>query len=280
MAETARPAGSVLRTGPDIAEYRRVLGQYPTGVVVVTAMSETGEPLGMTVGSFGSASLDPPLVVFLPDKSSSSWAALRSQTSGRFGVNVLGAHQEEVCRKIAVRKNDKFDGIEWRPSDLGSPIITGSTVYLDCIHEDLLEAGDHHIVVGRVDNVVVENPVNPLLFYRGGYGSFTPGSLATGESELVHHLRDIDLVRPLMARLADEFRSEVTSMTVLGSELILTASAGIERSIDFPTRVGQRMPFMPPVGGVFAAWGDERACEAWLEPVADVLSIDDASASR
>src|SRR5271170_6112265 len=94
----------------DPGRFREVLGQYPTGVVVVTAISPNGDAVGMTVGSFTSVSLDPPLVAFIPAKLSSSWKALRE--SGRsIGVNVLAADQEDVCRAMVKRKDRKFDGI-------------------------------------------------------------------------------------------------------------------------------------------------------------------------
>lgn len=160
--------------GPfDPARFREVLGQYPTGVVVVTAMSSGGEPLGMTVGSFTSVSLTPPLVAFLPSKESSSWRALREAGSG-FCVNVLGAGQQDVCRQIAMRKSGKFDGIDWARSAAGNPVIGGCVAYVDCVTEAIHDAGDHHIVIGRVRELDVLTSEDPLLFLRGDYGSFAP----------------------------------------------------------------------------------------------------------
>ncbi|KUI36463.1 flavin reductase family protein [Mycobacterium sp. GA-2829] len=153
---------------PDV--FRRVLGQFPTGVVVVTAMSGH-HPVGMTVGSFTSVSLQPALVAFLPDRSSSSWRALR-ESGDRFCVNVLSAEQQDVCRLIAARKTDKFDGVDWRPSKAGNPIITGAVAYVDCTVEVVHEAGDHHIVIGRVDDLNVLTGSDPLVFLKGEYGSF------------------------------------------------------------------------------------------------------------
>jgi 3-hydroxy-9,10-secoandrosta-1,3,5(10)-triene-9,17-dione monooxygenase reductase component len=96
----------------DPERFREVLGQYPTGVVVVTAMGPADDALGMTVGSFTSVSIDPPLVAFLPSKMSSSWRSLR-ESGGSFCVNVLSSDQEDVCRAIAMRKHNKFDGMPW-----------------------------------------------------------------------------------------------------------------------------------------------------------------------
>ncbi|GAA1859061.1 flavin reductase family protein [Actinomadura bangladeshensis] len=157
----------------DPARFRQVLGHYPTGVVVVTALDPAGTAIGMTVGSFTSVSLDPPLVAFLPDKGSSSWRALR-ESGERFCVNVLSAAQEDVCRAVAMRKTDKFHDIGWHPSPAGNPVIDGAVAWIDCVTEQLHDAGDHHIVVGRVQNLQVSEGEPPLLFHQGAYGTFTP----------------------------------------------------------------------------------------------------------
>ncbi|GAA0951296.1 flavin reductase family protein [Actinocorallia libanotica] len=167
MPLTVQGAGTV-----ESSRFRQVLGRYPTGVVVVTALDETGTAIGMVVGSFTSVSLDPPLVAFLPDKGSSSWRALRA-SGDRFCVNVLSADQEDVCRAVATRKTDKFHDIGWRPSPAGNPVIDGAAAWIDCVTEQVHDAGDHHIVVGRV-LVLDAGDGDPLLFYRGGYGSFAP----------------------------------------------------------------------------------------------------------
>lgn len=168
MSLTADGAGVI-----DPARFRQVLGHYPTGVVVVTALDPAGTAIGMTVGSFTSVSLDPPLVAFLPGKGSSSWRALR-ESGERFCVNVLSAAQEDVCRAVAMRKTDKFHDIGWHPSPAGNPVIDGAVAWIDCVTEQLHDAGDHHIVVGRVLNLHLSEGQPPLLFHQGAYGTFTP----------------------------------------------------------------------------------------------------------
>ncbi|GAA2117996.1 flavin reductase family protein [Actinomadura napierensis] len=157
----------------DPTRFRHVLGHYPTGVVVVTALDAAGTAIGMTVGSFTSVSLDPPLVAFLPDKNSSSWRALR-ESGERFCVNVLSAGQEDVCRAVAMRKTDKFHDIGWRPSPAGNPVINGAIAWIDCVTEQLHDAGDHQIVVGRVLHLQEGDGDTPLLFHQGAYGTFAP----------------------------------------------------------------------------------------------------------
>lgn len=247
----------------DVAKFRQVLGQYPTGVVVVTAASATGEALGMTVGSFTSVSLDPPLVAFMPAKSSSSWRALR-ESGNTFCVNVLGSDQEDVCRAVAMRKADKFEGIEWRPTAQGNPVIDGAVAFIDCTVEEISDAGDHHIVVGRIQELDVENTTYPLLFFRGGYGSFAPLSLAAGDADLLEQLRLIDLARPHMEQLSIDFATEVTALTLVRNELVLAASAGRAVNAIAPTRVGRRVPLTPPLGSVLVAWGGDAAVDDWL----------------
>jgi flavin reductase (DIM6/NTAB) family NADH-FMN oxidoreductase RutF len=252
----------------DPAKFRQVLGQYPTGVVVVTATSHSGEPLGMTVGSFTSVSLDPPLVAFLPDQKSRSWHALRASGDG-FCVNILSAGQEGVCRSVATRTEDKFEGIDLEKSCAGNPVISGAVAYLDCTVEVIHEAGDHHIVIGRVEHLEIRNSLYPLLFFRGGYGSFSPLSLGAAEADIVGQMRLVDLIRPTIEELADDFATEVSILCLVGDELVIAASAGHERSADVPTRVGQRWPFIPPMGSLFAAGGRDVVCDHWLDAAAD-----------
>jgi 3-hydroxy-9,10-secoandrosta-1,3,5(10)-triene-9,17-dione monooxygenase reductase component len=153
----------------DPAEFRRVLGHFPSGVTVVTAVVD-GVPAAMTIQSFTSVSLDPPLVGFLPGRDSLSWQAMRG--SGSFCVNILGAAQQELCMTMASRSEDKFEGIEWETGPTGSPVFPGSIAWIDCRVEAVHEAGDHDIVVGRVVHLEAdEDGDDPLLFFKGGFGS-------------------------------------------------------------------------------------------------------------
>jgi flavin reductase (DIM6/NTAB) family NADH-FMN oxidoreductase RutF len=153
----------------DPAIFRQVLGHFPTGVTIVTAVAEE-KPVGLAVGSFTSLSLDPPLVVFCPGNLSSSWP--RIQQAGRFCVNVLSEDQEGLCRHFAGKSDDKFAGIGWKKSPLGSPILDGVLAWIDCTIEAVHPGGDHAIVVGRVHELEVAHSGGPLVFFRGGYGRF------------------------------------------------------------------------------------------------------------
>lgn len=152
--------------------FRQVLGHYPTGVCVITSMTADGAPIGMAIGSFSSVSLDPPLVAFFPDRRSSSWERIRA--TDRFCVNVLGDHQETICRRFATSGGNKFDGISYRLSGLGLPILEGIVAWVDCRIHSVHEAGDHFIAVGEVASLDADQPAQPLVFHRGGYGQLRP----------------------------------------------------------------------------------------------------------
>lgn len=151
-------------------DFRRTLGSYPTGVVIVTGIDDEG-PVGLAIGTFTSVSLDPPLVGFLPDKGSTSWP--RIEAGGSFCVNVLAADQLDVCRAFATRGGDKYASCPWRTAATGAPVLDGVLAWIDCRIEAVQEAGDHWFVTGRIEEMAVErDDVGPLLFFRGGYGEF------------------------------------------------------------------------------------------------------------
>lgn len=152
---------------PDEASFRTVLGHFATGVTIITAM-DGNEPVGISANSFTSVSLDPPLVLFCAAKDSTTWP--RIKVAGKFTVNVLNEHQEDVSRVFATKGADRFSRIGWRESSAGSPVLHDSLAYIDCEIEDEHDAGDHVIVVGRVLELGVLSEDGPLLFFRGGYG--------------------------------------------------------------------------------------------------------------
>ena len=152
----------------DQAHFRQVLGHFATGVTVVAGM-DGDEPVGLAVGSFFSLSLEPPLVGFCPDKTSTSWS--RMESSGSFCVNILGDDQEDVSRVFASSAEDKFTSIGWRPTETGSPLIEGVLAWIDCDVEAVHDGGDHHIVIGRVRGLDIGHEGDPLVFFRGGYAN-------------------------------------------------------------------------------------------------------------
>lgn len=154
----------------EAAEFRQVLGYYPTGVSAITAMGADGQPIGMVVGTFSSVSLDPPLVGFLPDKSSSTWPRL--EAAGRFCVNVLASDQLDVCRQLAGKGPDKFAEVEYTVSDHNLPVIARALATIECSLHSVTDAGDHYFVLGRVLRLEAARDADPMLFFRGRYGGF------------------------------------------------------------------------------------------------------------
>lgn len=148
-------------------QFRDVLGSYPTGVCVITAIGDDGARHGLVVGSFTSISLDPPLVGFFPDKRSTTWA--RIEPTGRFCVNVLGSDQLDLCRRFASRAEDKFAELAHGHSPSGLPLLDDAVAWIDCAIERVVEVGDHWLVVGAVEALGHREAGAPLLFFRGGY---------------------------------------------------------------------------------------------------------------
>ncbi|MEM6386770.1 MAG: flavin reductase family protein [Pseudomonadota bacterium] len=155
--------------GPDtLKDFRTALSRFATGVTVVTCQSERG-PLGITANSFASVSLDPPLVLWSPAKSSSRHAAFVE--AERFVIHVLSSDQEEVCRRFTKDGLD-FGGLPHDRTIDGVPLITGCLAHFECERFAAHDAGDHTIVIGRVLGAAT-TPANPLVFSGGVMGHFT-----------------------------------------------------------------------------------------------------------
>jgi len=159
----------------DVNTFRYVLGHFASGITVVTG-GEPDAPAGFTCQSFSSLSLDPPLVVVLPHQYSASWLAIAH--SGRFCVNVLAEGQEELSIGFARRHKDKFAGVAWTPSPLGSPVIDGVLAWIDCTLAAVHPGGDHFIAVGAVMHCEAGGG-SPLLYHRGRYRGTRPCRIPT-----------------------------------------------------------------------------------------------------
>lgn len=164
-----RPSGQGVG-GISSDHYRAVMGHFCTGITVITANDVDG-PVGFTAQSFTSLSLDPPLVLVCPARTSSTWP--RIEAAGEFCVNVLAEDQEEICRGFATRGADKFAGVGYSAAPVThAPLLDRALAWIDCRLEEVHDGGDHHIVVGRVLDLGIAEKGRPLLFYRGGYGRF------------------------------------------------------------------------------------------------------------
>lgn len=267
---TSLSKGAIVNTPTaafDQMRFRETLGHFPTGVVVVTAIIPSGEPVGMVVGSFTSVSLDPPLVAFLPAKSSGSYAKL--SLTDRFCVNVLSAEQEDVCRHFASRTSDKFASVPWMPAPSGAPIIDGAVAWIDCSTWAIHEGGDHYIVLGKVEALDVVNPTTPLLFFQGGYGRFTNRTLMAAGADLIEAVQAAAVGRQALQDLADELDVECNVIVAIGDELVYVASTSGPSKVARAT-LGTRFPMMAPLGELHAARRGPEAERRWLERAGDV----------
>lgn len=247
----------------DGSHFRRVLGHYPTGVCVVTATGQDGAPVGMTVGSFLSVSLDPPLVAFLSVKGSRVLATVSEV--GRFAVNVLGGDQLELCRRFASRDDDKFEAVGWAESPLGSPVLAEAAAWIDCTVDNVIELGDHVMVVGGVHDLDVERATAPLMFFQGGYGRFSTLSMvADTDDDLGAHLRLAELARPRLEEISSAFGVHAAASALIGRQVIQLAWVAAD-GMDLGTNlVGVRLPFVAPFGLTFAAWESYEVRDDWL----------------
>lgn len=149
--------------------FRHVLGHLPTGVAIITAKGVDG-PVGMAANSFGSVSLDPPLVQVCPAKSSTTWPSIRD--SGAFCANIMAGNHEALCRQFAMKKGDRFAGVRWSDLPTG-PGLEEAVAWVECRIEAVHDAGDHEIVVARVSALEAHSDRPPLVFFRGTYGTFS-----------------------------------------------------------------------------------------------------------
>lgn len=151
----------------DPTAFRAVLGRYATGVAVVTTRDQAGVPVGLTVNSFTSVSLDPPLVLFCLDRAAGSEPAFAA--SDCFAVNILGDDQCPVSMRFADPVAQRFVDdltIRW---ETGAPVLTDALAALDCRMHARYDGGDHVILVGRVVRAEVLADASPLVYWRGGY---------------------------------------------------------------------------------------------------------------
>ncbi|MFN8652374.1 MAG: flavin reductase family protein [Gemmatimonadales bacterium] len=157
---------------PDVkpALFRQLLGRFATGVTVLTTRDQDGRPVGMTASSLASVSLQPPLLSVCVDFTADMHKVLSS--SGSFVINVLASHQEELSRRFAeLPPEERFQGIAWQETGSGLVLLGGALAHIECERYADFPLGDHTLFVGRVTGGTATEG-DPLLYFRGGYGSF------------------------------------------------------------------------------------------------------------
>lgn len=153
----------------DSKAFRQALGCFPTGVAVVTATPGQGHPMGITVNSFSSVSLDPPLILWCVDAKSDRYDAFTNAPG--FTISLLGTAHEDVSSRLAKQGAHSLEGIDLIDTELGPPALCDALAYFECTRYALHEAGDHAILIGRVLRFAKREAGAPLVFFRGRYGS-------------------------------------------------------------------------------------------------------------
>jgi flavin reductase (DIM6/NTAB) family NADH-FMN oxidoreductase RutF len=152
----------------DPALYRRTCARFATGITVVTVVDEHNRPHGMTVNSFSSVSLDPPLVLVSIDLRNAILGHFLS--SPYFAINVLAERQEHLSRRFSSVSENRFTGIDWHPGEFGVPLLDGVLAQLECSVTRTFEAGDHTVLIGEV-RLASYTAGRPLVFFNSAYQS-------------------------------------------------------------------------------------------------------------
>ncbi|WP_269931761.1 flavin reductase family protein [Aminobacter sp. HY435] len=155
-------------TDEEIKLLKRAYGCFPSGVVAVSAVCNN-EPICLVASSFVAVSIDPPLVAFCVQWTSQTWASLKDLP--RVGISVLGDRHNESVRRLASRAEDKFDQLGLSYSPEGAVFVDGATAWLDCAIEAVVPAGDHGIVLLRVDALTIRPQEEPLVFHGSAFRS-------------------------------------------------------------------------------------------------------------
>ncbi|MEA2585793.1 MAG: flavin-dependent trigonelline monooxygenase, reductase component [Thermomicrobiales bacterium] len=151
--------------------FAEMMGAFPTGVTVVTALDDDGSPRGTTVNAFSSVSAEPPLCLICLDKRSNTLPALLAARS--FAVNILRADQEDLSRRFASKVLDKFELVNWSPAPTtGQPWIVGAAAFVECRIWRCIDAGDHVVILGRVESGRADPDATPLMYFRRTYGAW------------------------------------------------------------------------------------------------------------
>jgi flavin reductase (DIM6/NTAB) family NADH-FMN oxidoreductase RutF len=148
---------------------RKVMGHFATGVCVITARMPNGSPCGVTINSFTSVSLDPPLVLFCLSHTSAVFSAFQAPRAGPFLVHILAASQEHVSQHMTVHSPDFWQNTPFVWDEENCPQLEGCVARVRCHHHAQFDGGDHTIFVGRMVAMRVLSEELPLLYYRGAY---------------------------------------------------------------------------------------------------------------
>lgn len=254
---------SIIPNTFDPQVFREVMGHYPTGVAVVTGRTEEGEILALVVGTFSSVSLDPPLVSFMPMKTSRTFQKLRTCSS--LCISILGGEQQAEMLAVAQRWENKLDGIDWFPSPSGDPILRNSIAWVDTTISEVVEAGDHWIVLCAVKDLQITNSVPPLLFFQGGYGSFA--GLESGSRmshEIIPAIHAAHNANVELRNLADSIGCEVSVFAAVSDDELATVFSALSADATQDGGLASRFPLVPPIGDSYLFDKSPELQERWI----------------
>jgi len=157
----------------DTRAFRAALGCFPTGVAVITATTGSA-PMGITVNSFTSVSLDPPLVLWCIDRKSDRYGVFTAAKG--YTISILGTEHENVSARLAKQGEHKLDGVALEATELGPPALCDALAVFECTREAVHEGGDHAILIGRVLRFHRHHAGAPLVFFKGKYGALAEAS--------------------------------------------------------------------------------------------------------
>ncbi|TJY66262.1 flavin reductase family protein [Arthrobacter sp. CAU 1506] len=253
-------AGSLVRTAEQKSYWRQVLGHYPTGITIITSTDRGGRPVGMIVGTFTSVSAEPPLIGFMPQRTSQTFREI--EQTGRFRASVLGASHEKFCRDFfSAPKESRFSSEAWEFDAHGIPRLTDSVAWFDATVYSVLPAGDHVLVLGEVADLGLGPRAGavPLVFLNGGYGTFTKPQPGFSPEDFGGRLRVANSVTGLVRQLTMELGVECALSTVVHDQVVVLAAADLRSPY-----VGTSFPFAAPMGPGAAAWSPLEVRERWI----------------
>ncbi|WP_248240001.1 flavin reductase [Microbacterium kunmingense] len=247
------------------AWWRAALGEYPTGVCLVTGVAADRSPVGMVVGSFVAVSEDPPLVGFFAGRRSSTLPVLKE--SGRFTVSVLADRSESLCRAFATKDPGRWEQGAFESSGTGAPRVSDAVAWFDAEIEDVREYGDHSFLVGRITDAGAGSGAAdmPLLFRRAGYGTFAAPSDTFDTRAFIERLRWATVGEREIRELADDFGVHVTVTSQIGDAVVTLAAVDPSSSASSYENVGASHPWAAPIASIFAAWAPPHRRRAWEE---------------
>lgn len=151
--------------------FKEVMGSYPSGVTIITTLANDNTPVGLTANSFVSVSIDPLLILWCIDKKAGSWSAF--ENTSKFAVNILASNQSDACWTFASKtETDRFGKHSWNVSKNGVPILDGVFASMECQKKQVVDAGDHYILIGEVINIEKNNNnLEPMMYFKRKVGA-------------------------------------------------------------------------------------------------------------